>query len=212
MKAGSLLFFILLLAFPATAQNSLPVELLAGNNKVVADVLWFRPIKQKNSQEKTNWLFFNRSRAGVDYSNITSFAVTNAISYNFKNKLGLVWATQFLQTGFVSKLGLQYFTPFKNGSLFTWAVAGKNTYQHFSGDWFILARWQPPVNKKLKWFLQNELLVSGDEKQNSFFTQRTRIGWSKDITQFGLAADYSSNKTNILQVTETYGIFIRHEF
>ena len=206
------LLVLILLAIDANSQNSLPVEIVAGNNKLTTDVLWFRPIKQKNSQAKTPWLFFNRSRAAVDYSNSTSFTVTNAISYNFKNKLGLVWANQFLQTGFVSKLGVQYFTPFKNGSFFTWMVAGKNTYQYFSADWFALTRWQPPLNKKLKWFLQSELFISRDEKQNNNFIQRARIGCSKNITQVGLAADYSRNKTNILQVTETYGIFIRHEF
>lgn len=192
----------------ATAQL-LPIEVMSGHKRTGADVLWF---KKFSSQKNDPWLFFHRSRGSSDYHNSTSFAVTNALSYNFKSGLGIVAATQFLLKGFTVKFGVQYFRGFKNGSIFSWLVSGNNTAHHFSADWFVLSRWTPRLNAKWKWFLQGESLSSLDNKSIWGLTQRIRVGLGLNQWQFGAAADFSeSGKTN-LSVTSNIGGFIRKEF
>lgn len=192
----------------ATAQF-LPIELMSGHKRTGVDVLWF---KKFSSQKNDPWLFFHRSRGSSDYHNGTSFAVTNALSYNFKSGLGIVAATQFLQAGFTAKVGVQYFKATQNRSLFSWVVAGNNAANNFSGDWFVLVRWMPRLNEKWKWFLQGETLSSLDAQSIWSLTQRMRAGLGRNRWQFGAAADFNeSGKTN-LSVISNIGAFIRKEF
>lgn len=191
--------------------QTIPVEIMAGTKRTGADLLWFRKIQdQKDSQSP--WLFFHRSRASVDYSNRVSFGMTNALSYNFRNGIGLVLATQFLQTGFVYKAGVQYFLSFPDGSLFTWLVAGENSMGHFSGDWFLLARWMPGLDEKRKWFLQAENLYQLDTENNITFVHRARAGWGNSHWQHGLAADFTAQGKNKPGLTIHPGIFLRRVF
>lgn len=210
MKSVSLIVFFCAVTFMVTAQ-SLPVEMMTGHNRTGIDVLWFRkfnPDKNKYSP----WLFFYRSRGSSDYHNKTSFGVTNAISYNFKSSIGLVLATQFLQNGFVAKTGVQYAKMFKNGSFFSWLVAGNNTSNNFSADWFILTRWTPKLNEIWKWFTQVEFLSSLDEEQIKNLTQRFRFGIGRDRWQFGLAADFNETGNKTLITINNIGTFLRREF
>jgi hypothetical protein len=210
MKKFLLILFLLACCISLqTSAQQIPLEIMAGHKRTGADVLWFK----KFSTTKNNpWLFFHRSRASTDYHNKTNFGVTNALSYNFKSGAGIVVATQFLQTGFVAKAGVQYFKLFKNASVFTWLVAGNNTLNNFSGDWFVLARWQPKLNEQWKWFLQAENFTSFDTKKNKSLTQRIRVGISRHHWQLGVAADYTESGINKLLVTNNIGSFVRKEF
>ncbi len=193
----------------AAAQQTIPFELFAGHKRTGADVLWFKnPTQHKNAP----WLFFHRSRASVDYSNQTAFGITNAISYNFKNGIGIVAATQFQQTGFVAKGGVQLFRSFKNGSVFSWIVVGNNTAHRFSGDWFVLARYTPKLNNQIRWFIQTEFFNTLDNQQHKSYTQRLRLGIKLKDWQTGLGGDYTQSGIHHLTATQNTGIFIRKEF
>jgi len=205
----SLLLCSCCVAMFVAAQQPMPVELFAGHKRTGADVLWFKsPAQQKNSP----WLFFHRSRASVDYSNQTAFGMTNALSYNFKNGLGIVAATQFLQSGFVAKGGFQYFKSFKNGSVFSWLVVGNNTSHRFSGDWFVLARYTPKLNNNIRWFLQTEFFNTLDDQSNKSLTQRLRLGIKVNHWQTGLGGDYTQSGKNKWMATQNTGLFLRKEF
>ena len=207
----NLLFTLFILNCTASYSQSLPVEIMSGHKRTGVDVLWFKNFSA-NKNKTSPWLFFHRSRASADYHNKTAFGVTNAVSYNLKNGIGFVAATQFLQQGFVPKFGVQYFKPVKNGSFFNWVVAGNNSFNNFSADWFVLVRWQPKINEKLKWFLQGELLSSLDDAEIKNLTQRIRAGISRSHWQFGFAADCNETGKNDLSVTNNIGGFLRREF
>lgn len=203
------MFFVCWAAVNKAAAQLLPVEVMGGHKRMGVDILWF---KKFTADKKTPWLFFHRSRASADYHNSTSFGVTNAVSYNFKSGIGMVAATQMLQAGFTIKGGVQYFKLIKDGSLFTWLVAGNNTAHHFSGDWFVLARWSPKLNEKWKWYFQAEALSTIDVENNKSLTQRVRMGLSKKRWQFGGAADFTESGKTKLAVINNIGVFIRKEF
>lgn len=210
MRSVFTMLFICGLMMQAVCQP-IPAELMAGTRRTGLDILWFRKM-QENKNEFAPWLFFHRTRVSVDNNNQTSFGVTNAVSYNFKSGIGFVAATQFLEGGFIFKGGLQYFASFHNGSLFTWLVTGKNIPGHFSGDWFVLARWTPPINKKLNFYYQAELLSQLDSKGMLILIQRLRTGIGKKSWQFGLATDFTAQGVRKLEQTINPGIFIRKEF
>lgn len=209
MKHLFTLVFCCAATIMVVAQQNIPFEVFAGHKRTGADVLWFKsPLNQATSP----WLFFHRSRASVDYSNQTAFGMTNAISYNFKNGLGVVAATQFQQSGFAAKGGLQYFAAFKNGSVFSWLVVGNNTTHRFSGDWFVLARYTPKLNEKMRWFFQTEFFNTLDNQQHKSYTQRLRLGIKLKDWQTGLGGDYTQSGIHHLIATQNTGVFIRKEF
>ena len=191
--------------------QTIPVEIMAGTQRTGADLLWFRKFQQKKGSQSP-WLFFHRSRASVDYKNRVAFGMTNALSYNFRNGVGLVLATQFLQTGFVYKAGAQYFHSFPNGSLFTWLVAGENSLGNFSGDWFLLARWMPRLDQQHKWFFQAENLYQLDSEKNLSIVHRLRAGWGNSCWQYGLAADLTAQGKSKPGLSVNPGLFMRKEF
>ncbi len=202
-----LLFF----SFEVIQAQSLPVEIMAGHQRAGVDVLWFRNFSSPKATTSP-WLFFHRTRASSNYHGQTSFGVTNALSYNFKKGIGIVATVQLLQSGVAAKGGIQYVKVFGRASLFSWVVAGNNTDHFASGDWFVLLRWTPIINRNWNWFTQLELLSSINLESNKNFVQRLRLGLSRNRWQFGLALDQSQTGNNKLITFGNNGLFLRKEF
>ncbi len=202
------ILLIVLLRLEVLAQ--IPVEAFFGNERTTADVLWFRYFKNAEDQP-SKFLFFNRSRASVDYSNQTAFGLTNAVSYNFKSGLGLVAVAQFFGNGFFPKAGIQYYTRKKNWTIFTWMVS--ETWSKPSFDWFVLSRFEPALNENLKLFAQFETLSVTNNQGQYQFTQRVRIGVGfKPAWQIGLGGDFQQIKSENRIQTHNLGLFLRKEF
>jgi hypothetical protein len=201
---------LLILSAALHCEAQLPVEAFVGHERTTADVLWFRYFTHA-SGENTRFLFFNRSRASVDYSNQTAFGLTNAVSYNFKSGIGLVAVAQFLGTGFLPKAGFQYVVRKKKFTLFTWVVS--ETWSNPAVDWFVLTRFQPPLTEKINLFTQLELLNTAYPEDYYQFIQRIRLGVGNTLGwQIGMGADFQQAGSETFTRFNNMGIFLRKEF
>jgi hypothetical protein len=201
---------LLLLLSAGLSQAQLPVELLGGNDRTTADVLWFRPFTD-SSGKASPFLFFNRTRASVNYSNQTAFGTTLAVSYNLRSGIGFVFTGQFLNQGFYPKAGVQYFTRTRRALLFTWVTA--ELLQQSRVDWFVLSRWEPPLSSQLNLFTQLELLSVVDPEGYLSLTQRIRLGLGFPLRwQSGVGIDLGQAGKGTFTTSTNIGLFIRKEF
>lgn len=193
------------------SSAQLPVEMLVGNDRTTADVLWFRPFPD-TAGNPTRFLFFNRSRAAVDYSNRTFFGTTLAVSYNFPSGLGLVVTGQFFAQGFFPKAGLQYFKRKADLMVFTWVTA--ELLQKSKVDWFLLSRWEPQLSRRHRLFSQLELLTTADPEGTLALVQRIRLGlgFPRLRWQAGLGLDLGQTGRTTFSTTSNVGLFIRKDF
>jgi hypothetical protein len=175
MRFSKLFWFTLAMLLSGSIAKAQATEVYAGHQRAGVDILWFKYFKN-NGDEKTPFLFFSRNRAGVDYTNSpTAFGSTNAVSYNFKNGLGIVAAGTFLNTSFKPKLGIQYFHQQGNFMLFTWLVADLEREGNL--DLFGLFRYQPSLSEHWKVFSQLELFPVYKPSTGALnLTQRLRLG------------------------------------
>ena len=187
------------------------MEYYAGNERTGVDLMWFKYFKNTKN-ENTPFLFFSRNRASVDYHNSpTAFGSTNAISYNFKNGLGIVAVASFLNNGFTPKIGVQYYKQKGNFMFFGWAVA--DIKKEGNIEFFGLFRFTPKLNDKWKLFNQLELFPAYNPSTEFWdIKQRLRIGPKIDRFAFGFMADFNQLGKNDLKSTENYGGFLRYEF
>ena len=209
MKLSALPLIVGLL-MAGNSHGQLPVELLAGNDRTTADMLWFRPFTD-SAGKASRFLFFNRSRASVNYSNQTAFGTTLAVSYNLRSGIGFVFAGQFLNQGFYPKAGVQFFTRSAHAMLFTWVTA--ELLQESRVDWFLLSRWEPPLSHTLNLFAQLELLSVLDPHGTWSFTQRIRLGLGFPLRwQAGAGFDLGQVGKETFTTSSNVGVFIRKEF
>ena len=202
------IYLFLLLQVDAVAQMA---EYYAGYQRTGIDIMWFRTIKNRKEQ-RTPFLIFSRNRASVDYNNNAPlFGSTNAVSYNFKNGLGIVTVASFLNIGFVPKAGVQYYK--QNGSVlfFGWLVA--DVKQKGNLDLFGLLRCTPVINEVWKGFVQLELFpvyTPGSGFWN--ITQRVRLGAKYHALAGGLMMDFNQTGRQKFTSTQNTGAFVRYEF
>lgn len=215
-KYIGLLAAMLLLRSMAFAQ--IPVEILAGDNKAVLDIMFFKYFKNK-SKSNSKFLFFNRNRASVDYkmtssTNLPQFGFTEAISYNHEKLLGFapVIVGQILGSGFHTKAGIQFAKIRKEMTLFAWLVS--ETKRQPTLDLFFLGRYTPKISDKINLFSQLELVnaIPSNNQKSFSFTQRIRLGLKISELQFGLASDFSEIGRINFTSTSNIGAFIRYEY
>lgn len=212
------LFFPLFVAvLPASAQ--IPVEVLAGHQRTTVDIMFFR-FFQNNEGKNTEWLFFNRNRASIDYRQTSTaylpqFGFTEAISWNHKALKGVapVAVAQVLDRGTLAKAGLQYARISKHWTAFGWVVSELKATPVV--DVFALVRYTPAFSAKLSGFFQVETLVAIPTQAAGSLSlvQRGRVGLKTGRWQYGLGADFSQTE---MGTTFTFfnnlGLFLRHEF
>jgi hypothetical protein len=209
---------VALLLCGSGAFTQIPVEVMAGHQKASIDLMFFKYVKQ---QDNTNsrWLFFSRARATVDYkmtstTNLPSFGLTEAISYNPKNWKGFapVAVVQVFNRGVFPKAGFQYAHTTERFTFFSWLVT--ETMNEPDIDNFLLCRARPRLTPKLDLFSQVELVNSfPTEGSSSFsFIQRIRLGLSRGHTQYGLALDLTQAGRNSWITTSNFGGFLRYVF
>lgn len=215
---GRFVFLATAVLFSTAVFAQIPVEVFAGDKKTSIDLMFFKYFKTKEGKN-SNWLFFNRNRAVIDYkmtsnTNLPQFGFTEAISYNHKSLRGFapVAVVQVLNRGVYPKAGIQFAKTGKNYTVFTWTVC--ETLARPNLDWFFLTRYQPAINEHAHLFIQIELFNSfpttGTNNYN--FIQRLRAGVKLGEYQFGLGTDLSSVGRNSFAGTQNTGVFIRHEF
>ncbi len=207
-----------MLAFWQSTSAQIPVEVFAGDKKASFDLMFFKFFKSKEGQN-SNFLFFSRERAVVDYkqtatSNLPQFGFTEALSYNHPALKGFapVLVGQILNRGTFVKSGVQYAHISKSITLFGWSVVSLDRKPDV--DLFLLLRYTPKLGKKWHLFSQIELInaLPTDKSANFSFTQRLRIGFKKADWQFGLGGDFSTVGRNDFNNTQNTGVFLRHEF
>lgn len=200
------------------ANAQIPVEGFAGHKKTTADIMFFRYFRDRN-EKNTDWLFFNRNRASVDYkmttsSNLPQFGFTEAVSYNHKkwNGFAPVAVIQLLNRGVYPKAGLQYARIRNSYTVFTWVVS--ETLNHPDIDWFFLGRYTPAISEKLHLFTQLELINAfpTNHRKNYSYIQRIRLGLKIQDHQFGVGADLTSLGRSRFTTTTNIGVFLRNEF
>lgn len=192
----------------AIAQS---VEYYAGSNRNGVDLMWFKNFKNLKG-DKSPILFFSRNRASVDYHNSpTAFGSTNAISYNFKNGLGIVAVASFLNSGFTSKAGIQFNKQIRDFMFFGWVVNELKSEGNI--DVFGLFRYQPKINEQWSVYSQYELFLVY-HLANKFWntTQRARLGVKYQNIAFGLMIDLNHTRINNPTSNENIGGFVRYDF
>lgn len=216
MKIGFLLSVSLLVGSEAFSQ--VPVEVFGGHKKTTLDVLFFKYVKNKQS-ENSKFLFFNRNRASVDYRQtstayLPAFGFTEAISYNHPKYKGFapVAVAQIFNNGFYPKVGVQYFHRKDDFTFFSWAVSEIKSSP--TVDFFILTRFEPKLSKQLRIFAQVELVNAfpTEEAINYNFIQRIRLGLKFSTWQFGFGSDFSEFGRASFTNTNNLGAFLRYEF
>lgn len=203
-----LIILFLLINTKIFAQS---VETYAGHKRAGVDLMWFKNFK--NAKDKPSpFLFFSRNRASVDYENSpAAFGSTNAVSYNFKNGLGIVAVGSFINTGFTPKMGIQYFKQKGDFMFFGWVVA--DIKKEGNLDVFGLFRYQPKIKENIKGFAQLELFpVYSPTLEVWNLTQRLRVGLKRHTWAVGLMTDFNQSGKNTFTTTHNLGAFIRNEF
>lgn len=187
------------------------VETYVGHKRVGVDLMWFKNFKDTAGQ-RTPFLFFSRNRASMDYGNApTAFGSTNAVSYNFKNGLGLVVVGSFLNAGFTPKAGVQWVKMKGNFLFFGWLVADLKEKGGIDG--FGLFRYQPKINEKWKGFGQAELFPIYNPTTKTWnLTQRLRLGARHQAWAGGLMMDFNQTGQDHFTKTHNFGAFLRYEF
>jgi len=202
----------------STANSQIPVEMFGGHERSTVDIMFLKYFKNKQV-ENSDWLFFNRNRASIDYrmtktAFLPQFGFTEAISYNHEKLKGFapVIVEQIFSSGFFQKAGIQYASITKNMTVFTWLVS--ETLKMPDIDFFLLFRYTPKIKDKASLFTQVESIntfpTAGADKR--IFYQRLRLGIQLKSYQFGVGADLSQTGNNNYTKTNNIGGFIRHEF
>lgn len=211
---------VAMLLLGSMAHSQLPVEYFAGNKKATVDGMFFKFFKKENN-ENSKVLFFNRSRASVDYgitstNNLPAFGITQAFSYNTEALRGFapVGVVQLLGRGVYAKAGTQFAKLRENWMVFTWCVVELKAKP--SIDYFLLMRYTPRLSEHWKWFIQLESVNAFTtlENQKHSFIQRARLGLSRNAWQFGIGTDWNElwHPESTLSYTQNTGVFVRYEF
>jgi hypothetical protein len=125
--------------------------------------------------------------------------------------LGIVAVAQFFGNGFFPKAGIQYYTRKNNWTLFTWLVS--ETWDDPTIDWFVLSRFEPILNDRLRIFSQVELLTVSDNHGQYQLTQRLRLGLGfKPNWQAGFGGDFQQQYAEVHFNSHNLGVFLRKEF
>lgn len=208
MKSFPALAFLLFFGCESIAQS---LETYAGHKRAGVDLMWFRFFKTTNDKQ-TPVLFFSRNRASTDYHDLpTVFGSVNAVSYNFKNGMGMVAVASFVNNGFVPKGGIQYYKASGDFLFFGWLVADMKNAGNI--DLFGMLRYQPELRENLKLFLQLELFpVYSPLTRFWNLTQRARAGIRKASWTTGLMADFTESGAKQLQTRTNAGGFLRYDF
>jgi hypothetical protein len=218
MKTKIFLIATAILLQCSVAVAQIPVEVFGGYKKTTLDIMFFKFIKNKE-QQNTNWLFFNRNRASIDYkmtitTDLPVFGFTEAISYNHKKLKGFapVVVAQISNRGIYPKAGIQFFYRKNDFTFFSWIVS--ETLKNPNLDLFVLTRYEPKLTEKLHLFTQLELVNAFPTESNGNFNlfQRIRIGLKIKEWQFGIGADFNELGNTTFVNTNNIGGFLRHEF
>jgi hypothetical protein len=211
-------FAVMLVGQPARLRAQIPLEIFTAKDKVSFDVMMFKYFRNR-ADDNGRFLFFNRTRALVDYRQQTegigpSFGFTGAFSYNAPAWKGFapVAVVQVLNAGGTVKAGVQYVNIKRRLTLFAWSIA---EIAPGSGlDAYLLLRGTPRISENLDLFLQLELVNTFPFRAADPFqlTQRGRVGVKKGRWQAGLGADVIEYGRGTLEVTVRPGIFGRYEF
>jgi hypothetical protein len=208
----------LLAGCASAAHGQIPVEVFAGHEKTTIDIQFFRYVKKQSAQQ-SRWLFFNRNRASVDYRMTSTeyrpqFGFTEAISYNPPALKGFapVAVVQVFASGVYPKAGIQYAKTVDDWMIFSWLVT--EVLRKPDLDYFLLVRYTPKLNSRLRLFLQaesiNSLPLHGEGA--SFFVQRLRAGLKQQYSQWGIGADLSQDSHTVSSFASNLGLFLRYEF
>lgn len=205
------LIIVVATLFICSVASAQAVEYYAGGQRTGIDLMWYKYFKKAEGTQ-TPFLFFSRNRASVDYKDSpTAFGSTNAVSYNFKNGIGIVTVASFVNTGLVPKAGIQYVKFKGNFLFFGWLVA--DIQKEGNIDLFGLFRYTPTIKNQWKAFLQLELFpVYAPSSEYWNLTQRVRIGAKHHAWGGGLMMDFNQNGQNSFTTSQNIGGFVRYEF
>lgn len=208
---NSIFFIFIFLGVSNMNLTAQSFEYYAGHQRTGVDIMWFKYFKDQENQA-TPWLLFSRNRASVDYHDSPSlFGSTNAISYNFKNGIGVVGVASFLNNGFTPKLGFQYYHQNNNLMFFGWVVA--DLEKHGNIDVFGMLRYQPKFNQQWSLFGQLEFFpVYNPHMEIWNITHRFRFGPKYKYFAWGIMMDLNQTRFDTWTSSKNFGGFLRSEF
>jgi hypothetical protein len=216
MRNQLLIYLFLFFSIQLFAQ--IPVEVMAGDKQASFDLMFFKFFKSRDDKNSPV-LFFNRNIATLDYrmtdtTFLPYFAFTEAVSYNHKKLKAFapVAVCQFNNRGIDPKGGLQYARVKEHLTIFSWFVSEVKEKPEL--DYYLLVRFTPKINEKLKFYSQFESLnvFSTVSAQNNRFYQRIRLGLGLHDWQFGVAANLTELNSSTNNFSSNVGGFLRHEF
>lgn len=203
--------------YGGTVFSQIPVEVFTGTERATIDIMFFRFFKN-GQNESSRFLFFNRTRAGLDYNmtrttNLPQFGFTEAFSYNHQKLAGFapVVVFQAFNSGIYARAGVQYAFFNEKFTLFSWFVAETTRKPEF--DYYLLLRLLPVLPSGLRLFSQMEFLNTYHSSSASYrFSQRVRLGLRKNNFQFGVGIDLTESGKSNMVFNANSGLFLRTEF
>lgn len=163
-----------MLIVPSAGYTQVPLEIVTGQNFLVFDVTWMRPIQNDRGNRESPFSYFNRNRSSVDYHNKVLFSSINVLSLHLKKGLGLVAAGEFTANGFSPQMGIQFFKGNKSASIFTFLLC--ETSHKPLVEWFTMGRYEYNVTENLHLYLRFESLNIRFNSGNYTHIQRLRTG------------------------------------
>ena len=198
------LLFSAILIFISTISFGQSIELMAGNQRLFADVQWL-----KFMDDNRNWSIFSRTRATIDYENNTDLFSGAYLNYTSKIGIGGSLVGRIGGNGAGTDLGLHIFKAKSNWMLFGLASVGLKSELEYS--WFSIFRYTPTLKDKWKLYSSLELFTLFNQNNHIISVQRIRLGLDYQGVQFGIAGNYSEFGSNWITQSNIGG-FIRKIF
>ncbi|MAF37067.1 hypothetical protein CL622_08190 [archaeon] len=153
---------------------------------------------------------FARNIATIDQEEkVKTFGVVD-ISYPIGKGVDVVGEAQLSpQSGFVPRVGLQYFK--EEGDLSTYLASTVPLTKPFDSENVIALQYRPKLSDSLGLFTSLENVTNFGKEGHNFSAQKIRLGLETKGYQFGIAADLLETGKKP-KVSSTIGAFVRKEF
>jgi len=205
--------YLFLIIFASTIHHTkaqIPVEILAGNNRLQHEFFFFKDLDNKH---KFN--LFSMARFAVDYEDETlnSSFMSSQITYNLSKSWGISGGGLYAENNFNPLLAVSYTYFNKKGDLFINIFPTAIFNEEVEFEMFGLFFYTPKISKKFNLFSQLIFgtTVNNHFEEHIFSYQQIRLGLDyKKLFQFGLGIDQNFFGTD-LEYNNNIGFFIRKE-
>lgn len=194
-----------LLVFSSLGLKGQSLELMAGNQRVFADLQWLKAF-----DKEFRWTLFSRTRGTVDYENNTDLFSGAYLNYTTKSGIGASLVGRIGAAGAGSDAGIHIFKANDTWTLF--GLASISLQKELQYSWFSILRFTPEINENWRFYSSLELFSVFNQVGHAFSVQRIRLGFSRSDYSFGLANNLSEFGPKFGNPDNNFGLFLRKNF